>query len=381
MQEQNYFALRSTRVVTSVGMRNAVVVVKGDAIEDVVAAEAYSGDAIDCGNLVISPGLIDPHVHINEPGRTEWEGFATATRAAAAGGITSLVDMPLNSSPVTTSVQALEGKLTSAEGKLNVDCGFHGGLIPANAAGLGPLLESGILGVKAFLAPSGIEEFPNVTETDLRNAMPLIAESGLPLLVHAELASFPQPLSEAKGLTASKDAKILRSAQNWKQSRPRKWENDAVALLIRLCEEFGCRVHIVHVSSSEVVPLLRAAKQKGLPITAETCPHYLVFASEEIPDGATQFKCAPPIRERENKEQLWHALREGVIDFVASDHSPCPPAMKLSESGDFLKAWGGIASLQLGLSIMWTAARTRGFQLADLSRWMSANPAVLAGLE
>ncbi len=379
--ERNGFAIRSTRVVTINGVQNAVVVVKGETIAEVIPSQEFVGeDALDCRDLVIAPGLVDSHVHINEPGRTEWEGFESATKAAAGGGITTLVDMPLNSSPVTTTVDAFRQKLDAAKGKLSVDCGFYGGVVPENARNLASLLASGVLGVKGFLIHSGIDEFPHVTETDLRNAMPLIAESGLPLLVHAELAS-PPTLSGAKSIALTNDSETLRSAQGFVSSRPRKWENDAVALMIRLCREFGCRVHIVHVSSSEVVPLLREAKESGLPITAETCLHYLVFASEEIPDGATQFKCAPPIRERKNNEQLWQALRDGVIDLVASDHSPCPPEMKLMEQGDFTKAWGGIASLQFGLSIMWTAARTRGFQLADLSRWMSANPAVLAGLE
>ncbi len=379
--ERNGFAIRSTRVVTINGVQNAVVVVKGETIAEVIPSQEFVGeDALDCRDLVIAPGLVDSHVHINEPGRTEWEGFESATKAAAGGGITTLVDMPLNSSPVTTTVDAFRQKLDAAKGKLSVDCGFYGGIVPENAGELMSLLASGVLGVKGFLIHSGIDEFPHVTETDLRNAMPLIAESGLPLLVHAELAS-PPTLSGAKSIALTNDSETLRSAQGFVSSRPRKWENDAVALMIRLCREFGCRVHIVHVSSSEVVPLLREAKESGLPITAETCLHYLVFASEEIPDGATQFKCAPPIRERKNNEQLWQALRDGVIDLVASDHSPCPPEMKLMEQGDFTKAWGGIASLQFGLSIMWTAARTRGFQLADLSRWMSANPAVLAGLE
>ena len=379
--ERNGFAIRSTRVVTINGVQNAVVVVKGETIAEVIPSQEFVGeDALDCRDLVIAPGLVDSHVHINEPGRTEWEGFESATKAAAGGGITTLVDMPLNSSPVTTTVDAFRQKLDAAKGKLSVDCGFYGGIVPENAGELMSLLASGVLGVKGFLIHSGIDEFPHVTETDLRNAMPLIAESGLPLLVHAELAS-PPTLSGAKSIALTNDSETLRSAQGFVSSRPRKWENDAVALMIRLCREFGCRVHIVHVSSSEVVPLLREAKESGLTITAETCLHYLVFASEEIPDGATQFKCAPPIRERKNNEQLWQALRDGVIDLVASDHSPCPPEMKLMEQGDFTKAWGGIASLQFGLSIMWTAARTRGFQLADLSRWMSANPAVLAGLE
>jgi allantoinase len=364
--------IRSRRVVTPEGVRDCVVHVEGGKILALLPpAEAPETRVEDLGTLVLMPGIVDPHVHINEPGRTEWEGFETATRAAAAGGVTTLVDMPLNCSPVTTSVDALQRKLAAAAGKLHVDCGFHGGLVPDNACTLSSLLASGVLGVKAFLVHSGIDEFPCVHEQDLRSAMPAIASSKLPLLVHAELALQLKPSS----------ASDPRSYRAYLATRPRRWENDAVELMIRLCREFGCSVHIVHVSSSDVIPMLRAAKEEGLPMTAETCPHYLFFTSEDIPDGATEFKCAPPIRERENNELLWEALREGVLDCVASDHSPCPPALKLLQEGDFLKAWGGIASLQFSLSIVWTAARERGFDVPDVVRWMSAHTARLVGLE
>ncbi len=364
--------IRSRRVVTPEGVKDCVVHVEGGKILAVLPpAEAPETRVEDFGTLVLMPGIVDPHVHINEPGRTAWEGFETATRAAAAGGVTTLVDMPLNSSPATTSVDALQRKLAAAAGKLHVDCGFHGGLVPDNARTLSPLLASGVLGVKAFLVHSGIDEFPCVHEQDLRSAMTAIASSRLPLFVHAELSLQPNPPS----------ASHPRSYRAYLATRPRRWENDAVELMIRLCREFGCSVHIVHVSSSDVLPMLRAAKEEGLPMTAETCPHYLFFSCEDIPDGATEFKCAPPIRERENNELLWEALREGVLDCVASDHSPCPPALKLLQEGDFLKAWGGIASLQFSLSIVWTAARKRGFDVTDVVRWMSAQTARLVGLE
>lgn len=368
------FALRSTCVVTPDGIRDAAVIVQDGYITAVIdsAAIPIGLKVNDVGDLVVSPGLVDPHVHINEPGRTEWEGFATASRAAAAGGVTTLVDMPLNSSPVTTTLDAFALKRAAAGRELYVDCGFHAGLVPANTSSLTPLLRSGVLGVKAFLIHSGIDEFPNVGEKELRRAMPAIAESGLPLLVHAEISSAPS-VSRLKHANPEQYRQYLAA-------RPRSWENDAIALMIRLCKEFGCRVHIVHLSSSEAVPMLREAKAAGLPITVETCPHYLYFSAEDIPDGATHFKCAPPIRESYNKELLWDALRDGVIDFLASDHSPCLPAMKLPESGDFMNAWGGISSLQLGLSIIWTEARKRGFSLPDVGRWLATNPAKLVGL-
>jgi len=364
--------IRSRNVVVGNRLEDIVIHVEGETIARLLSpTDVAAKEILDFGSLVLAPGLVDPHVHINEPGRTEWEGFETATKAAAAGGVTTLVDMPLNSSPVTTTVDAFRKKLDAATGKLRVDVGFHAGLVPDNAASLAALLASGVLGVKAFLIHSGIEEFPNVAEQELRKAMPAIAAHRLPLLVHAELHGAHH--ESATGHPSSYPAYL--------SSRPRQWENDAIALMIRLCEEFDCRVHIVHVSSSEAVPMLRAAKAAGVPISAETCPHYLFLSSEEIPAGATQFKCAPPIRERENNEKLWHALAEGVIDFIASDHSPCPPEMKCSGTGDFTKAWGGISSLQFGLPLVWTAARSRGFQPAHVSAWMSSNPAKLVGLE
>jgi allantoinase len=323
-----------------------------------------------------------------EPGRTEWEGFETATKAAAAGGITTLVDMPLNSLPVTTTLDALKTKLDAAEGKLFVDCGFHAGLIPGNADRLPALIDAGVLGVKAFLVHSGIDEFPNATEDDLRAEMPLIAQSGLPLLVHAELPSILHPDAVSRDEESEPhNYQILpptsrgQNYGSYLSSRPRSWEQNAIELMIKLCREYNCRTHILHLSSADAVPALRNARAAGLPITVETCPHYLYFTGEEVPDGDTRFKCAPPIREQENRERLSQALSEGVIDFIVSDHSPCPPEMKCMTSGDFQKAWGGIASLQLGLSIVWTEARRRGCTIENIAAWMSRRPAELVGLD
>ena len=298
--------LRSRRIVTPDGIRNGAVSIKDGVISNIVFTEDIPPNWLveDVGDSVVMPGLVDSHVHINEPGRAEWEGFETATRAAAAGGITTLVDMPLNSSPVTTTVEAFEQKLAAARGKLWVDCGFYAGLIPGNTAHLEPLIDAGVLGVKAFLVHSGIDEFPNATEADLRAGMPILARHNVPLLVHAEC-----------DLGTSSNMADPRSYAAYLASRPKAWENEAIRLMIDLCREYGCPTHIVHLSSSEAVSILRAARQDGLPVTVETCPHYLFFASEDIPDGDTRFKCAPPIREGENCERLWQALREGVIDF------------------------------------------------------------------
>jgi allantoinase len=321
----------------------------------------------DYGDLAILPGLVDVHVHVNEPGRTEWEGFETATRAAAAGGITTLVDMPLNSSPVTTTVAALDEKLAAARGKLAVDVAFHGGLVPGNAGEIERLIDAGVVGIKAFLVHSGIDEFPNATEGDLRAAMPILARRGVPLLVHAELDDSGGP-------------RAGRTYGSYLASRPREWENRAVRLAIALCREYGAPVHVVHLSSSDVLEELHAAKAEGLPLTVETCPHYLVFKAEQIADGDTRFKCAPPIRERVNCERLWAGLADGTIDLIASDHSPCPPEMKRLAEGDFGRAWGGIASLQVGLSAVWAEAGRRGFGLGDVARWMAGAPAGLVRL-
>lgn len=365
------FALRSHRVVTPEGTRPAVVLVEDLRIAGVLPYDhvPVSCRVEDVGSRVVMPGLIDPHVHINDPGRASWEGFETATQAAAAGGLTTLVDMPLNSSPVTVTVDALERKLAAARGRLWVDVGFHAGVVPGHTQDLDALCEAGVLGAKAFLVHSGIDDFPAATEQELRAAMPVLARRGVPLLVHAELETAKPP---RPGDPASYAA--------WLASRPRAWENDAIERMIRLCREYGGPVHIVHLASADAVPMLIRAKVERLPITVETCPHYLFFAAEDIPDGDPRFKCAPPIRERANNEQLWDALMQGTIDLVATDHSPCPPAMKHLEQGDFFKAWGGISSLQWSLPIVWTAAREMGCTFDDLARWLCAAPAKLAGL-
>lgn len=349
-------------------------------IRDGAIAEIKSYDDAPAGGelveaapeSIVMPGLVDTHVHINEPGRTEWEGFATATRAAAAGGVTTLVDMPLNSIPPTTTVAGLSAKLNAARGKCHVDVGFWGGVVPGNTSELAPLSEEGVVGFKCFLIHSGVDEFPNVTEEDLRQAMPELARLGKLLIVHAEL---PGPISDA-GIPA-----CPTEYATFLNSRPRAAENEAVDLMIRLSQEFGTRVHIVHHSSADALPMLRDAKAAGVKITAETCPHYLHFAAEDVPSGATEYKCCPPIRERENQEQLWSALRDGTLDMIVSDHSPCPPAMKLRERGDFLQAWGGISSLQFRLPVVWTEARKRGFSISDLVEWLCRAPAKLVGFE
>ncbi len=338
--------LRSQRVVTPEGVRPATLHIRQGQIDHVT--QDVSSPALDCGDLVVMPGLVDTHVHVNEPGRTEWEGFETASRAAAAGGITTLVDMPLNSIPATTTRAALRAKIEAANGKAYVDVGFWGGVVPGNAGELKGLVEDGVLGFKAFLVPSGVDEFEHVGEADLREAMPELARHGAALLVHAEL---PGPIQAAANVWEGGDP---NEYGRYLRSRPDAAEVEAVEMLVRLCRETGCRVHIVHVSSAEVLPLLKRARREQLPITAETCPHYLTFAAEEIPDGALAFKCAPPIRSRENRERLWEALREGLLDLVATDHSPSPPELK---AGDFRGAWGGIASLQLSLPALWTGAQ------------------------
>ena len=362
-------AIKSKRIITPQGERPGIVLIKNGTIIDIVSSLDNEDRVEDVGDKVIMPGVVDPHVHINEPGRTEWEGFDTATKAALAGGITSLVDMPLNSSPVTTTVKAFDEKLSAAKGQLHTNCGFWGGIIPGNENEIEPLIEKGVLGFKAFLTHSGIDEFPNVTEDDLRKAMPIIAKYNLPLLVHCELTTNYK-------LQTTNDN---RSYQNYLHSRPRKWEDDAIGLMIRLCEEYNCRVHIVHLSSSNSIEQIAQAKQKGLPLTVETGQHYLYFNAEDIKDGQTQFKCAPPIREKENNDRLWQALKEGIIDFVATDHSPSTPDLKELQSGDFMKAWGGIASLQFALPVLWTAAQKRNCSVSDMAKWLCQNPAKLPG--
>jgi allantoinase len=346
-------------------------------IEAITAYEDVpSGKNIyDAGDSVVMPGLVDTHVHINEPGRTDWEGFQTATRAAAAGGVTTLIDMPLNSVPATTTVAALETKRAAARQKCWVNVGFWGGVVPGNTEELAELTHAGAFGFKCFLVPSGVTEFENVGEVDLRAALPELARLDAPLLVHSEL---PGPIeSAAKKVAKSNPAKY----KSWLASRPPAAETKAVELMIRLAREFNAQVHIVHLSSERSVPLIQRAKKEGLRVTAETCPHYLFFTPAAIPDGRTEFKCAPPIREARTNVGLWNALARGAIDFVVSDHSPSPPAMKCLRSGDFFKAWGGIASLQLGLPAVWTKMGARKYSLNHLVRWMCSGPARLAGLE
>jgi allantoinase len=328
---------------------------------------------------ILMPGLVDTHVHINEPGRTEWEGFETATRAAAAGGVTTLIEMPLNSIPPTTTLAGLHAKIEAARAKCHVDVGFWAGVVPGNVLEIERLFEAGVFGFKCFLIHSGVDEFPNVTESDLREVMPLLAQLKTLLIVHAEV---PGPVEQALNAEAETQRSAdARSYATFLRSRPKEAEDEAVALMIRLSRKTGARVHIVHHCSANALEAVRAAKAAGVQITLETCPHYLSFNAEEIPDGATEFKCCPPIRERENNEKLWAALDENLIEMIVSDHSPCPPEMKLRETGDFMAAWGGISSLQLRLPIIWTEAARRGYTIHHLLKWLAHAPAQLVGLE
>jgi allantoinase len=369
-------AFVSTRVVTPNGICRAAVLENEGRIRELCAqGEIPSGYAVrDFGNLVILPGLVDSHVHINEPGRTEWEGFRTATRAAAAGGYTTLVDMPLNCLPETTTVSALEAKREAARGKCFVDWAAWGGVASDNAADIEPLAQAGVKGFKCFLIYPGCEGFQMVTQTQLEWALPHVARTGLPLLVHAEL---PGPIKTA---TVALEEADWRRYETYLRSRPDEAELSAIRMLLDLCRRYGFRLHIVHLATALALNDLKHARREGLPVTVETCPHYLHFTAEEIPDGSTLHKCAPPIRSRDNREGLWDALRDGDIDLVATDHSPCPPGMKLQDEGRFDKAWGGIASLSVAINVMWTGMRARGFTLSDLARLMAEKPASLAGL-
>jgi allantoinase len=371
--------LRSTRVAFPDGLRPGSIVVRDGRITAIDARVDVPDEmhTLDVGPLVVMPGLVDTHVHVNEPGRTEWEGFATATRAAAAGGVTTIVDMPLNSIPATTTVAGLAAKRAAAAGRAVVDVAFWGGVVPGNVDQLEPLAEAGVRGFKCFMSPSGVDEFPAVGEADLRAALPVLAKLGLPLLVHAEdPALLGDPRAPVDGAPADP-----RRYRTWLNSRPPASECAAIALLIALAREYGCRVHIVHVATAEALPAIAQARAAGVQITAETCPHYLTFAAEDIADGATAFKCAPPIRDRRERELLWKGLADGQLDFVASDHSPAPPDLKHLADGDFIAAWGGIASLQLALPAVWTGMAQRNLPLSRVAEWLSARPARLAGLE
>jgi len=368
----NRFTIRSTRIVLPDGERAAAIRIANGTIvgiDDHAVRGPDGSGIIDVGDLVVSPGIVDAHVHVNEPGRTEWEGFASATRAAAAGGITTILDMPLNSVPATTNVTALEVKREAARDQSIVNVEYIGGVVPGNLRELDALADAGVRAFKCFLTPSGVDEFANVSEHDLEVAFPVLRRLGLPLMVHAEdpreLRPGPQNGS--------------RSYEDYLASRPAAAERSAIKMLIDLMEQHPARVHIVHVSSAESLEIVRQARARGLPITVETCPHYLTFAAEEIPDGATEYKCAPPIRDIEERDALWAALLDGSIDCVASDHSPCPPSMK-ETAGDFFAAWGGIASIQLSLPAVWTGARVRGATLEQVAEWMCAATARLAGV-
>jgi allantoinase len=373
-------AFLSRRVVTPEGIRAAAILVEGERIQAVVSPDQISDrhKIHDFGDWAILPGLVDSHAHINEPGRAEWEGFETATRAAAAGGYTMLVDMPLNCLPATTSVAALQAKRAAARGKCRVDWAAWGGVVhdsQSNDNHVEALAAEGVPGFKCFLIDPGIDGFTMVTEQQLRMALPQVSRTGLPLLVHAEL---PGPIDRATDALANAD---WSRYSTYLQSRPDEAELAAIRLMLALCREFGFRLHIVHLSTSQALPELCAARAEGLAVSVETCPHYLHLSAETIVNGATLSKCAPPIRSGENRERLWQGLRDGTIDLVVTDHSPCPPAMKRLTEGNFRTAWGGIASLSVALPLMWTEASKRGFTLLDLAQWMAAAPARLAGCD
>jgi allantoinase len=366
--------IRARRAVLPHGSRPAAVGIRDGKIVEIRPYAEHAGGAGEMVVLgddeVLLPGLVDSHVHVNEPGRTDWEGFATATRAAAAGGITTIIDMPLNSIPPTVDAAALRAKREAAAGQVHVDVGFWGGAVPGNSGRLAELHGAGAFGVKVFLVDSGVPEFPPLDEAELEGVMRRAAALGSVVLVHAEDAGV---IGAAPGAGGPGYGSFLRS-------RPGAAEVTAVARVIELARRTGARAHVLHLSAADATGLLADARRRGARVTAETCPHYLALAAEDVPDGATQFKCCPPIRDRANRGRLWEALREGIIDCVVSDHSPCPPALKAAETGDFGAAWGGISSVQLALPVVWTQARARGHALDDVARWMAAAPAGIAGL-
>jgi allantoinase len=364
---------RARRLVTAAGEGSGWVGIMDGHIAAISPPEAdlEGRRVVELGeDVVLLPGLVDSHVHLNEPGRTEWEGFATATRAAAAGGVTTIIDMPLNSIPPTVDVAALEVKRKSAEGQCFVDVGFWGGAIPGNLGELRGLHDAGVFGFKCFLLPSGVDEFPPLHPADLDGYLRVLRGVDGLLIVHAEDSRVIDRAPSAHG------ARYL----DFLASRPRAAENLAIEQVIRAAERTGARVHILHLSSSDALPMIAGARREGIRITAETCPHYLVLTAEEVPDGATQFKCCPPVREAANRELLWRGLEGGTIDCVVSDHSPCTAELKRLDTGDFGAAWGGISSLEIGLPLVWTEARRRGYQLTDVVRWMAEGPARLVGL-
>jgi allantoinase len=378
-------ALRSRRVITPHGEQDAAVIIDAEHITAVKPPSELSPNipVEDLGDLALLPGLIDVHTHINEPGRTDWEGFATATRAAAAGGFTTLVDMPLNCLPETTDVAALELKRDAARSQCLVDYTLWGGCVDGNQHHLEPLALAGVAGFKSFLLYPGCDGFTAIDRANLERALPHIVRTGLPLLVHAEL----EPSISAAVAHLNATGADWRKYATYLKSRPDEAELEAIEMLLELCRQYRFRLHLVHLSTAKALPLLAAAKREGLPLTVETCPHFLHFTAEQIPDGATLFKSAPAIRSAANREQLWQALRDGIIDLIATDHSPCPPHMKRleptqqgEEPGRFDLAWGGIPSLSIALSILWTECTRRELSLSQLAEWTSAAPARLAGL-
>lgn len=366
-QPIHQLVIRAKRAVFPDGIRPAVVVVDDERItallEDGAAVEAQE-EIVVPDDQVLMPGLVDSHVHVNEPGRTPWEGYESATRAGLAGGITTILDMPLNSSPPTTTVANLEAKEEAAQGKLSVDVGFWGGAVPGNIDQMAPLWDKGVFGFKCFTAHSGIDEYGYLGYEGVKEVLAKLAELDAVLIVHAEdsriLAEAPQDITDQYATFLA--------------SRPRAAENTAIEQVLAAARETGARVHILHLSSAEALPAIRAAKQEGVKVTVETCPHYLTFASELIPDGATEYKCCPPLRENDNRKALWEGLKDGTIDHIASDHSPCTVDLKVKDTGDFGKAWGGVASVQLGLPAVWTAGEEFGIELSDIARWLAANP-------
>lgn len=358
---------RARRAVVEGVEQPATVLVDGERIEAVLPLDVpAAGQEIVLGtDEVLIPGLVDTHVHVNEPGRTEWEGFATATRAAAAGGVTTILDMPLNSLPPTIDVAALEIKRKAADGQCLVDVGFWGGAVPGNIMNMRSLLDAGVFGVKCFLIDSGVPEFPPLLDPLL--AMKELSPVDGLLIAHAEDGAHVRPAAGSR-------------YADFVASRPRASEDSAIELLLRGARETEARVHVVHLSSANALPLLAAARADGVRVTVETCPHYLALTAEEVPDGDTRFKCCPPVREASNQDALWAGLADGVIDMIVSDHSPCTPELKRLDSGDFGLAWGGIASLQVGLPVVWTAARGRGHTFAEVVNWMAARPARFVGL-
>jgi allantoinase len=366
-------AVRGRRVVLPDEVRPATVQVDAGMIVSVDDYDADLSDTlvVDAGDQVVMPGVVDTHVHVNEPGRTDWEGFETATRAAAAGGVTTIVDMPLNSIPATTTVAALREKVAAARGKCTVDVGFWGGVVPGNGDQLEPLLDAGVLGFKTFLVPSGVPEFGAIGKPELGRAMEELARHNVVLLVHAE---------HEPALTAIR-GRPKQPYDEYLASRPPICEERAIERMIDLSRATGCRVHVVHLASGTALDAIRTARQEGIALTVETCPHYLMLVADDIADGDTTCKCAPPIRESDHRDALWIGLADGTIDLVASDHSPCPPDLKQSVGGNFVTAWGGIASLELSLAVVWTAARRRGFGVDAIAKWMSGRPARLANLD